>query len=349
VAAAALASGGSGALRRRVQVRIAHGGDFIAFASWDAPTRLKDEVCVFAFVDDDHPDAASIASHLLEMIAQDVVGYGPKLLVLSTLEGCARVRVAAVERGFFPASGPHGQATFHKIAVGGAVTVGAWAAVGAKVGSLAGIRLPAEPPNFTGPETTIDLADGLGRHVCFTTARLEKLLHPAIFVLPDRPGLILPIRRIFAEHLFAGAGQLPLLPRESAVLSSDRVYFSSPRSAKKLMPGIPVVFYESASGNGRMAAFACATVRSNRVIWAETISERLLKKGVLSRTMIEDRSIEGRISILHFENILLFQHPIPFLRLKEIGAVDGANLITVQKLQPTVLAAILTEGGALAL
>jgi GNAT superfamily N-acetyltransferase/predicted nucleic acid-binding protein len=348
-ATAALSPGGSGALRRRLQVRIAPGGDFVAFASWDASTRVKDQVAVFVVVDDDHSDAASIASHLLEVIAQDVASYGPKLLVLTTPEGCARVRVAAVERGFFPASASQGHASLHKIAVGGAVTVEAWPAIARKIESLAGIRFPTEPPAFAGTDTRIDLGDRLGRQACMSLARLEKLLHPAIFVLPDRPGLILPIRRTFAEHLFAGAPQLPLLPRESAVLSSDRLYFSSPRSSRLLPPGTPIVFYESASGNGRKAAFACATVKSNRVIWADTISERLLQKGVLSRTMIQKRSMDGLISLLHFENSLLFQHPIPFSRLREIGAVDGANLVTVQRLRPTVLAAILSEGGALAL
>jgi hypothetical protein len=271
------------------------------------------------------------------------------LLALRTPQAYSSVHSAAVACGFYPSSSGRGGAALQKIAVGGVVTADAWPEIAAKVRRLAGITLPPTMPHFQGTQTIVELSDATGKPVSVSLVQLERAMRPALFISPERPGLILPIRRAFAEQLFSGAPQLTLLPRKGAVLSSDRVYFKSPRTGSALIPGIPVVFYESAGDGGRAAAFASATVRSNRIIWSETVSERLLQKGVLDRSMMERLSVGGLISILHFENVLLFQRAVPFKRLKQLGAADGANLVTIRRLAPSCISAILTEGKTLAL
>ena len=345
----ALFSGASSAPRRRVRVRSATSSEYVAFASWDAPNRLQDQLAMLIFVDDDHPDATAVATHLLDLIAQDLSYYGCKRLCLYSMDGHSRVRSAAHMAGFSPERSGQGCSVLRKVAIGGAISPGMWCGIRAKIAQLAGLNLPVEIPAFHGAETPITVTQPDGTRTQVKITELERAMHPALFVLPDRPAVILPIRRVFAEHLFSSAAQLPLLPRGGAALSSDRVYFKSPHSGCALEPGIPVVFYESAPHGGRAAAFACATVKSNRIIWAETVSQRFLQKGVLDRSVVERCAKDGLVSMLHFENVLMFPRPVGLSRLRLLGAVDGANLVTTRRLTSERLLAILTEGNALAL
>ena len=113
--------------------------------------------------------------------------------------------------------------------------------------------------------------------------------------------------------------------------------------------GLPLLFYESLGSRGRGCVFTIASVRSNRVVWAETLSDRLLMKGVLDRETITQMSRDGLVSVLHFDNVIPFRKPVRLNRLREFGAIDAANAVAPRRLKTSTLTAISGEAGVLAL
>jgi GNAT superfamily N-acetyltransferase/predicted nucleic acid-binding protein len=345
----ALSPGVSGAPRRRIQVRIVATGEYVGFASWDAPLRLSDRLNVYIFVDEDHPDAPAVATHLCAEILRDVAARGPILLTLRTPEGHFRARAAAVDAGF-GAVVPGGEdRALHKLSIGGVVTTSNWPAVSAKLQELVGLSLESAMPTFAGSGTKILFRSSAGEPSEISILEAERLFGPALFLSPMRHGMLVPIRREFAEQLFSGAPQLSLLPKRQATLFSDRVYFRAPTGASSFSVGTPLVFYESRGSNGRGCAFTLATVRSNRVVWAETLSARLLVKGALDLKTITKMSKDGLISLLHFESIIPFQQQVRLDRLRAMGAIDGANAVGPRRLDTQTLAAIASEANVLAM
>jgi hypothetical protein len=177
----------------------------------------------------------------------------------------------------------------------------------------------------------------------------ERVFGPALFLLPMRDGMLVPIRREFAEQLFSGTPQLSLMPKRPATLFAERVYFRSPDRTSSFSAGVPLVFYESLGSNGRGCAFTLATVQSNRVVWAETLSARLLMKGVLNRESIMKISKNGLVSLLHFGSVIPLRQPVHLGRLRAMGAIDGANAVGPRRLNAQTLTSICTEANVLAL
>jgi GNAT superfamily N-acetyltransferase/predicted nucleic acid-binding protein len=348
---AALSPGSTGAARRRMKIRSTVSQHYLALASWNAPHKLRRRMDVFVFVDEDHPDAPALAHELFAEMLRDAVGLGPILITLCTPEGHQHVRLAAMTFGFRSelSSTSSLQARPQKVAIGGVVASANWRELKNCLAELTGIHLSATPPAFQGPETKMSLTDASGRIVAMALTEFEQLLSPALFLLPGRAGLAVPIRRRYAEHLFPGSAQLPLTARGEAGLSVDRVYFCSPRNSNSFFPGAPVLFYESQYDHGRGAMFACATVRSARSIWADTVSKRYLRKGVLDEREIQRMARGGLVSMFHFENILLFRQPVSLKRLRDLGCADGANFVTARRLATADLESILTEAKSLAL
>jgi predicted nucleic acid-binding protein len=343
IAAAALSPGADLQRRRRLAVRSRASADFVGFGSWNPVTRLHAQTDAYVFVDEDHADAQAIAAYLLREITQDVCGTGPCVIDLRTPAGHARVRSAAVDAGFWSQEGPD----LRKIAIGGALTAQNWQEASRRLHALAGLTLQAEIPAFSPDDTRISLKDADGHPVTLSLAVAERLFAPVLFLLPGRHGTLVPIRRSYAEHLFGGVAQRSLLPRREAALFSERVYFRAPTHGAALCAGSPVIFYESLSGRGRGCAFAGATITSNRLVWAETLSDRALRKGVLERDHLLKRSKNSLCSMIYFDNILLLPKSVPLMRLRALGAVDGANLVAPRKLNTDILGALLTEAHAL--
>jgi GNAT superfamily N-acetyltransferase len=148
ISTAALSPGVSGTLRRRIQVRVVPSGEYVGFASWDAPIRLNDRINVYVFVDEDHSDATAIAAHLYAEIMRDVAARGPTLLMLRTPEGHLCARTAGVGVGFGAVASETDDHTLYKVSIGGAVTEANWSAVGARLRELGGFSLDgiARPP-----------------------------------------------------------------------------------------------------------------------------------------------------------------------------------------------------------
>ena len=183
--------------------------------------------------------------------------------------------------------------------------------------------------------------DVSGRERSLELASLEKYLSPTLLLCPNRPGVIAPIQRVFADDLFGTSRQLSLLPSKEAVMSSERVYFSSARNRVVLQEGRILIFYESGKDNGRSAAIAAARVLATEVVEKRSVSSTLLRKGVLEESQISELSSTDQIAVTRFDNVLVFSDPVPLAMLRELECVDGANLVTARTLSANRVTALL--------
>lgn len=154
----------------------------------------------------------------------------------------------------------------------------------------------------------------------------------------------MPIRRVYAAELIGGAKQLSLLVSPEAVLLRERVYFSHPRTAGVLIRGIPVLFYESARKGGSASVIAAARVVRTEVASKDGANQELLRRGVLDRKILKKICLSETVVATTIDNIMLFRNPVRLERLRIIGAIDGANLVTARPLRAEQMIQIVEEG-----
>jgi hypothetical protein len=192
------------------------------------------------------------------------------------------------------------------------------------------VRIPFE--NKDGKEFAIDLFD------------LETILSPTLFLLPGRGGVLAPIRTAYAADLLGTSAQASLLPRPQAAILHERTYFSSARNGRLLRKGTPIVFYESGKSNGRSAAVAVARVTSTVIVPKRKVAPTLIESGVLDEDDLKELNSGEQIAATSIDNIMKLRKPVSLKRLRELGCVDGANLITSRSITSNQLHEILSEG-----
>jgi hypothetical protein len=183
-----------------------------------------------------------------------------------------------------------------------------------------------------GTEFVIDLFD------------LETILSPTLFLLRDRKAVLIPIRANYADDLFGTADQGSLLPRRQAAVLHERVYFSAARNERILHRGTPVVFYESGKLNGRSAAIVVARVISTVVVPKGQIAASLLDGGAVDDEGLEDFNSGKVVAATTVDNVLKLRRPVSFKQLKDLGCIDGSNLVTSRIITAAQLAAIIEKG-----
>lgn len=336
-------------VRRRLGIKSAISKVILGYASWDVPNQMRRQIDAYVFVREQSEGAQHIAVHLLKELSRDVAANAPCVVSLRTGQGHSDARTAALEVGFrsFRAlSDP--SPDLRKIVLGGVITIDNWGTIGTRLNDVSGVTWSGGMPRFGGPNMLIDFVSNSGQKFQLSLRDAERLFGPALFLFPQRTGTLVPIRRRYAEHLFMGAPQMALFARQGAALAAERVYFRSPSRSGLFSVGSVVVFYESLPDGGRGAAITAGVVVSNRLVWAETLPERVFRKGVLDRDTVGAMSHNGLVSVLHFDNILALPDPVPLSRLRVLGAIDGANLVAPRRLEAGTLGALLTEANAVA-
>jgi hypothetical protein len=231
--------------------------DIAAFATWDIHRQPRNSANIFLCADESLPAAKAAIEHIFARINAAASKGAPSRICVNLLPGHAMSRKIALACGFRPEPGQeeHGT-TLHKVAVGNVVDTGSWEDVRNSVSSLVDVGLPSEIPSYEGPAQGITLTTSSGSDNIVTLHDLETLLSPTMFLLPGRRGAIVPIRKVFADELLGTADQLSLLSQAEATLLNERVYYGSTRSASLLMPGTPILFYESSKNGGRSCIVA---------------------------------------------------------------------------------------------
>jgi hypothetical protein len=173
---------------------------------------------------------------------------------------------------------------------------------------------------------------------------LEDLLGPTIIIWPGREGVIVPIRKIYADELLGTSDQASFgfIQNKDASFLSRRGYINSPRAAKLMRPGSPIIFYESrGDGDGRGAAVAAARIVNSIVVAKSQLNQ---KSDALVVDDVEEFSATDDVLLTTFGSLMRFAYPVSLRKLKEFRSTGAANLISAVSLSSDQMTSILDCG-----
>ncbi|MDX8502866.1 hypothetical protein RFM99_31360 [Mesorhizobium sp. VK4C] len=316
------------------------GGRIVAAGMIQVPKGVEPIAKMVVHVRHEH-DAELYADYLLSALVRASSQGAPVTIELAHLPGQSIVHKLAVARGFHR----HGNSSaFFKIAVGRPCSASTWPTVVQQVRRRTGLILPdALPAASAGKEIDIQTPNGTKSRI--SVAVLEDLLGPTLLVWPGRCGVIVPITRAYADELLGTAVQpnLAFVANRDAAFLSLRGYVNSPRSAKKMRAGAPIIFYESkGKGNGRGAAVAVARIVNSIVVSKSQLDPKSDRRLVIDKS--DGFSATDDLLLTTFDNLMAFPSPVTFGTLKRFDAVGPANLISAVSLSSEQIDSILANG-----
>lgn len=329
----------------RVRLVVATSEQAVAYAAWTPPRGPQSGCNLFLCADEDHPTLELAVEHILDRAEMNMTRQNPTLIRLSIRPGHAATRRVAMEFGYrAPPGHTQGDSELRKAALGGVLLPENWGKVAASLSSRLGIHLPETAPAFSSHQQTFRISGPTGP-MDIALDKLERLLSPALILLPGRTAAIVPIRRVFTEDLFRlSVEQQSMLSAPETNFRHQRAYFCSPRALRVLSEGTILVFYESSKNGGRSAAFAAArVVRCYESLKSEAGSVSRTH-GVLSTRSLAHITSKKTVAVIIFDNIVTFRTPISFGRLQELGCVGPQNLVTAFPIAHESAIALLKEG-----
>jgi len=172
--------------------------------------------------------------------------------------------------------------------------------------------------------------------------RIETLLSPTLFCLPDRPSVITPIRHVFAAPLL-GHSRQTLLPAPASNLFQERHFISGPNNFHHLKRGTLVLFYESHHHRSRGELVAIARVRRSYLKDSAALQAEDLSRSVLTAENLDQIGHAAMKTVTVFDNVFPLPCPITLDRLRALGCGRSIDLITTHPISDTQLQAILAE------
>jgi predicted nucleic acid-binding protein/GNAT superfamily N-acetyltransferase len=339
-----LSAGRIGSDRKRLAVTSEM--QMVCLASWDITAGLQRRANVRLIADEEHPAAETVLNCIIGKVCAEASRGGPVLLRLSTPVGHVVSKKIALLHGFRPPEFPEagGEMFLQKVSVGRPVVASNWSRVRKTVQECSGLALPDAFPRSEGDETSISFVTAAGTPGAISLPRLEKLLSPTIFIGEGRIGCIAPIRRVYSEQLLQASAQMSLEPNREAALFSERVYFSSCRNLRVLPSNTALLFYESGGGGGRAAVIAVARVLTTEVHTKKALSAERLRHGVLDSDDLLELTASESVAVTTFDSVMTLDQPVRLDRLRRLGCVDGANLVSARQLSYEQLVAVVQEG-----
>jgi len=323
-------------------------GTLIAAAVWSCSSRLHDVLFSTIIADEDHPAIESAIDALLLALSGEAVAGGPALIHLAIPHAHTITREIALSLGFTEAqSTAPGLGLFQRLALGKIIVERNWDSLRTMIAEKTGVSIPDSLATLDSAGARVSLSNQSGTRFQIAFEDLETALSPALFLLSSRNSVIVPIRRSFADQLLSTSQQLSLLPSTAAAMFHERVYYRAVRNLSLMSSGSIIVFYESGRNGGRSAAIAIARVRDTAQVSKSEVAAVLLRHGVLNKIEIEKLTKGELVASTIFDMVIKFPKPVPHSRLKQMGAIDGANLITARQLTATQVAAIAENGGLL--
>lgn len=316
----------------------------LGFAKWEVHGGLKRAADVYLCVDEGHHAAETIIDHLIDTIPRELSSVAPTLVRLHIPSGQVVTRQVALSTGFLP---PYGMADsaakLQRLAVGCVVSAENWSSVRQSLVSVATLSLPGKIPTFrqVNPHLLINTGQ---KDVEISLAEIERELSPVLFLFRDRGGVIVPIQEQYAREMFGSSAQFSIFAPPEAILRRERVYISAPNTHQRMKPGMPMLFYESLDGKGRGCVFAVARITDSRVVSKVEALDKVKRRGVLDDRTLDQRSVGKTVTETSFDNIFLFKSPIFLKRLRQLGCVDGSNLVSAKAIVFDKLAQVVKEG-----
>lgn len=233
--------------------------------------------------------------------------------------------------------------TYRKISVGPVIGEQNWEEKKGVINKLA--------PLISLPDTLPDYQD-LGQNFSQESGQsiplyaLENFLS-TIFILPNREGAIIPIKKAYANDLFAHDHQRSLLPSSRARFSEHKSYFGNYRSASKLQPGKLLFFYQSNDGHEQGGIIAFSRIsHSHLASKNKAISEKSRNQGVLDRAGIDRYTQDGKILETVFTHSVILRKIVTLDKLRKIAG-KNINLVTAVSINHKKVCEIFKEGGML--
>lgn len=330
----------------RKRIAVMSETQMVCLASWDTAAGLHARANVRLVADEEHPAVETVLNCVIGKVCNEASRSGPVLLRLLTPSGHVVSKKIAVLYGFRPPELPADadDGCLQKLAVGRPMLTSNWGRVRRTIQQCSGLALQESPPDCFDSDSPVNFVNAAGLRGSLAVHRLEGLLSPTVVVGPGRLGCIAPIRRAYSDRLLQASQQMLLHPNREAALFSERVYFSSARNLRVLASNAAILFYESGGGGGRASVVAVARVRSSERHTKMEISSEMLRHGVLDSDGIKELTAFESIAVTTFDAVIPFERPVPLDRLRQLGCVDGSNLVCAKPLANEQLVAILEEG-----
>jgi ribosomal protein S18 acetylase RimI-like enzyme/predicted nucleic acid-binding protein len=312
-----------------------------ALAVLTIPRGMKPVARLLIHAKADHVDAGLFADFLLDQMTREACAGHPILIDLVHVAGQSTVNSIAQSRGF---SRTKSGDSYRKLAVGMPVTQANWSESVAEVRRRTDIAMAGTMPasSINGQEVSLTPVSGPALQV--RVSQLPDVLGPAVFVWPDRDGVVVPIARDYANALLGTNPQqtFDFVENKDAAFLTRRAYVNAPRSAKIMPLDAPILFYESKRSGGRGAVVAVA-----RIVDRVLISKSELPNDGQRRLVVDDVdafSATDDVLFTTFDNVFPLPVPVPLSYLKAIGATGSANLISAVSLSGEKITKILTQG-----
>ena len=315
-------------------------GDTLACAVLLAPRRTKPVCRMIVHVRPETLDWELYTDHLLDVLLREASATAATAVDLVCTAGQSTLVRLAKARGFFRQSSTSSLA---KIVMGRPITATNWISATQELRIRTGLQLPSEMPEGDQAEA-FSISTSQNKSIIVSLKGLEDILGPTLLIRPDRNGVIVPITKAYSKLLLDADPQmsLGLTDDKDAAFFSKKAYVNTPRAANAMRPGSPILFYESKSSDG-----IGAIVASGRIVDAVILNKQDIPNDALRRLVVEDVvgfSTSEDVLVTSFDNLFVFPNTVPLRVLRDMGAVDGANLVTAREVPGQIVTEILDRG-----
>lgn len=243
-----------------------------------------------------------------------------------------------IDRGYYPAD----DGKYRKICAGPIICSKNWQEKKKEIKKMSQISLPNTIPNYENFDQDVVLEN----NVSVSLQALEDFLS-SILLLPNRDGVIVPIKQEYADDFFAHSSQESLLSPPEAQLSWYKSYFGTSRVKSRLLTGRLLFFYQSKSQGGKGEVVACARIVRSNIASKNKTSQEAMMRGVLDQDGLQHIIRADTVLETVFTHSVVFPMPVPLERLREIGCDDKANFVTAYGIGPQRTHDLINEGGVL--
>ena len=326
-------------------VVVSSAGQIVAMGVWSAMPGAGRNAVLHVYVEEEHPDSDRAIDHLLEWGAGAAKRGQTWLFSLKVPRDQIQTIETACRRGFRAGRQSTGASiALSRVVHKGVVTEGEWRRFRRDFSDLTSLVPPdVIPPHEEMKNTGIVL--GRDRHLPSLTLSLfdyETFISPGYLLGPGRGAVIIPIRETYSAELLPPTRRQGLLfSQNEAEFRLERAYFLRAGIHKRLRRGTIVVFYVS---RPRHQAVALGRVTYSATLTKTRALLNMTRQGVLTEEEIHQRANDqDEIGVFTFDNVLAFAHGVDFQKLKDMGCVDGANLVTAQAISGAAVGRIVGE------
>jgi ribosomal protein S18 acetylase RimI-like enzyme/predicted nucleic acid-binding protein len=317
---------------------ISRDGHVVAFGCLVQPLR-QEHLNMIAFVAPEHSEPEVLADYLItSLLSVAAKIYSPTTILIDLLPGQSVVHQMAQARGFQHRAGSHEMV---KVALGRPLTPSRWRKMTDQLRRRTGLIVTRD-----GTSGSLCVVDPSGKQFQTSALQLEELLGPTVIAEPGRSGVIVPIAKRYADDLLGTDSQMSLsfVERKGAALLTRRGYVNAPRTAKLMVSGSPIFFYESGRTRGRGAIVAVARIVDSVIVDKAAVGDS--DKRMLVVDELQSISSTEHVLLTTFDNLLAFRNPVPLKVLRNMDAIGKANLISATPVSDANAARILDAGWA---